>query len=160
MPININKLYIVDLDNTLYNTWPSLVSSSRRNFLKYFYFSEVVRNLTLPKFNKLMDKIEKRCSSNHVLFLTARNKIHYPATLIKLVCDFGWRGWKLKLVPDAHSKVPVIKKMLNKYKLVVVIDDFSYNHEIGVVSIYWQVIEDLAKTNAKVITGERLKRLQ
>lgn len=160
MPTKIRKIYIVDLDNTLYDTWPSLVGSSRRRFLKYLYIPEVVRNLTLPKFKKLMDIIRIRFCKNHVLFLTARHKIHYPTTLFRLIYDVGWRGWQLKLVPDANSKVPVIRNMLAKYETVVLIDDLSYNHETGFVSIYRQVIEDLAQTKVRIITGDKLKRLQ
>jgi hypothetical protein len=128
--------------------------------LKYLYFPEVYRNITLPKFARLVNMIKNRISKSDVLFLTARHKIHYPATLLKLVYDLGLPGWKLKLVPHAHSKVPVINKMLMQYEVVVVIDDFSYNHETGNVCIYTEVLEDLAKTNARVITGHRLKRLQ
>jgi hypothetical protein len=160
MHTKIEKIYIVDLDNTLYNTWPTLIKSSRRSYLKYFYFSEVYRNLTLPKFDKLLELIKKRFSRNHILFLTARHKVHYLPTLLKLIHDLGWGGWRLKLVKDAHSKVPVIKNMLKKYKTVIVIDDLSFNHEIGVISVYQQVIQDISKTNAKLITGNRLKRLQ
>jgi hypothetical protein len=155
-----DKLYVVDLDNTVYNTWPSLVCRPRGVFFKISLFHELVRVLRIPTFGKMLFLLRRRVSNKNIVFLSARHFYHYPLTFLRLMCDLRATTFKLILVDSVNDKTPIIAQFSSQFRHVVVIDDFSYGHELGTVLTYSDVLKDLRFSNVKIITGVRLARLQ
>jgi hypothetical protein len=155
-----NKIYVVDLDNTLYDTWPSLISRPRGFFYKISPLHELIRVFRIRAFSKMLCLLRRRLGRNDIVFLSARHNFHYPATVCRLIYELRSTSFKLILVRNAIDKIPVITEFSESYRKVVVIDDLSYGHESGLVSSYTDVVDCLSALGVKIITRERLARLQ
>lgn len=127
-----DKVYLVDIDNTLADTWPSL-----RN---YVYRNENHRYGSLSIFlgmrNFILDKMEMK---KRVIFISARSYLDYFSTL-KWLSNNGLKSASVILVNRAEDKLSYIKMLLNRGVAVVYIDDLSYGHEYGEVRLYEKMI--------------------
>jgi len=130
------KVYLVDIDNTLAHSWPSLQ--------QYVYRNEQHRYASLPIFigmrNFILDKIRQR---HRVVFISARSYQSYFTTC-KWLISCGIRASELILVPGANLKLFYINYLISKGIPVVYIDDLSYNHEHGEVKLYDDLIREVS----------------
>ncbi|NRF37254.1 hypothetical protein [Pedobacter foliorum] len=127
-----DRVYLVDIDNTLADTWPSLRD--------YVYRNENHRYGSLSIFlgmrNFILDKMKmKKC----VIFISARSYSDYFSTR-KWLSNNGLKSANVILVNKAEDKLNYIKMLLNKGIAVVYIDDLSYGHEHGEVRLYEKMI--------------------
>lgn len=126
------QLYLVDIDNTLAHSWPSLREGchSREN----------ERYRSLPVFigmrRFLLEKIGQRAE---VIFISARSFLNYNATRDWLRGN-GLPGNKVILVARPEDKLKYILELLHREMEVIYIDDLSYGHEHGTVCLYDQLI--------------------
>jgi len=127
-----DEVYLVDIDNTLADTWPSL-----RN---YVYRNENHRYGSLSIFlgmrNFILDKMEMK---KRVIFISARSYLDYFSTL-KWLSNNGLKSASVILVNRAEDKLSYIKMLLNRGVAVVYIDDLSYGHEYGEARFYEKMI--------------------
>lgn len=127
-----NKVYLVDIDNTLADTWPSLQN--------YVYRNENHRYGSLSIFigmrNYILDKIKDQ---EKVVFISARSYLDYFSTH-KWLSDNGLKTYNVILVSRAEDKLAYIQELLHREIAVVYIDDLSYGHEYGEVRLYDKII--------------------
>jgi len=154
------KIYIIDLDNTLYDTWPTLGCSPSAQSISRRFITESIRMLRLPVFARFRNIVGRRVHRRQVLFLSARHKVFWLVTYLRLVKDFRTPRISLILVPRAEDKVPVMKSLSRSFSQMTVIDDFSYGHERGTVMFYESVRASAYRIATCVITGKRLSQLQ
>lgn len=127
-----DEIYLVDIDNTLADTWPSLRD--------YVYKNESHRYKSLSIFIGMRNFILDKARSKHkVIFISARSYLDYFSTCKWLTAN------KLKadcviLVRNAEDKLKYINELLNRRVPVVYIDDLSYGHESGMMKLYEKVI--------------------
>lgn len=158
----MSKVYILDLDNTIYKTWETLIDRKPGLLFRINVFQEIKRLLFLRKYTKLLELMKARQSKHKIVILSARNKYLYLPTLLKLTKDFNMLKVRLILVPRASDKISIIEHIItaNRTSRVVVIDDLEYNHENGEPKKYGAVIHAINKLNCTLITGKRLRMLQ
>ena len=127
-----DRVYLVDIDNTLADTWPSLHD--------YVYRNENHRYRSLSIFlgmrNFILDKIKDK---ERVVFISARGYLNYFSTL-KWLSENGLKSINVILVNRAEDKLAYIHELLQREIAVVYIDDLSYGHEFGVVRMYEKMI--------------------
>jgi hypothetical protein len=132
-----SNVYIIDIDNTLAHTWPSLQHKA--------YQSENKRYRSLAIFigmrNFILNKIKKH---QKVVFITARSFFCYPATKNWLFeTGLSGPGIELVLVARPNDKLKYINTVLNSGHGVIYIDDLSYNHENGEMKLYSDLIRQV-----------------
>ena len=127
------KIYFVDIDNTLSDTWPTLKIKN--------YNSENKRLKSLPIFIGM-----KRYLSNSIIndkhllvFLSARNYKYYSTTSNWLNSN-GFYNFCLILVNSPYEKPFFINSYLIKNVEKIIIDDLSYNHENDNILFYKDVV--------------------
>jgi FMN phosphatase YigB (HAD superfamily) len=127
-----DKVYLVDIDNTLADTWPSLQN--------YVYHSENHRYGSLSIFigmrNYILDKIKDQ---HKVVFISARSYLDYFSTH-RWLAENGLTSYDVILVNRAEDKLAYIHELLHREIAVVYIDDLSYGHEYGEVRLYDKMI--------------------
>jgi len=121
------KVYLVDIDNTLADTWPSLKDR--------IYHCENQRYQTLSIFIGMRKYVLETQKLHKVIFISARNYLAYGTTK-RWLEECGIEGCKLILVPEAMEKIYFLLELIMLKKEVVFIDDLSYNHEHGEVKSY------------------------
>lgn len=125
-------VYLVDIDNTLADTWPSLKN--------YVYRNEKHRYASLSIFigmrNFVLDKMR---AEKKVVFISARSYFDYCST-IKWLSGNGLESNIVILVNKAEGKLDYVKILLNRGISVVYVDDMSYGHEHGEVKYYEKMI--------------------
>jgi hypothetical protein len=130
------KVYLVDIDNTLADTWPSLQD--------YVYRNENHRYGSLSIFigmrNFLLDKIK---DGENVVFISARSYLNYFSTQ-KWLYENGLKTHNVILVNRAEDKLAYILDLIHREIAVVFIDDLSYGHEYGEVRLYEKMILKLS----------------
>lgn len=133
---DLTKVYLVDIDNTLAHTWPSLQH--------YVYRNEQQRYASLPIFigmrNFILDKIRHR---HRVVFISARSYLSYFTTC-KWLISCGISANEVILVPGANLKLFYIRYLISRGISVVYIDDLSYNHEHGEMKLYDDLIMEVS----------------
>jgi len=127
-----DTVYLIDIDNTLADTWPSLQN--------YVYRNENHRYGSLSIFlgmrNFVLDKMSaEKC----VVFISARGYLDYYSTR-KWLSGNGLRSNNIILVNRVEDKLTYIKESLNRGMAVVYVDDLSYGHEYGEVRLYEKMI--------------------
>lgn len=139
------EIYIIDIDNTIADTWPTLKIIDS-------YLTEFERYASLRAFNQIKDYMYNTLmiKSKLKLFLSARNILMSKTTENWLINNGYYdKLSNLMLVPNASYKLPFLKILiLLKYKIVY-IDDLSYNHENLNILFYNKVINFV--TNSKQI---------
>lgn len=121
------EILIVDLDNTLANTWPS--------FLKENY-SEKQRLLNLPVLKGTINVV-KNYQKSEIFILTARPYRYYIPTKKWLISNLG-NNLTLIMVDKVEQKLKFLK---DKSKKIIYFDDLSYNHERGEIKFYQELID-------------------
>jgi len=121
------KVYLVDIDNTLADTWPSLKDC--------IYHCENQRYQTLSIFIGMRNYLLEIQKLHKVIFISARNYLTYGTTK-RWLAECGMEGSELILVPDTMEKIYFLLELIMLKKEVVFIDDLSYNHEHGEVKSY------------------------
>ncbi len=136
-------IYFVDIDNTIANTHPTLLDSD---------LSDKERLLSLECIMPMVDLIIRNQSHNRVfIFITARSYFNYEVT----------RKWlRINGLPNNHGNVILVKDAKHKVDLIastyvahrtIVIDDMSYNHELGTVKFYDRQIYILKQLKLKYL---------
>ena len=141
MDLSKNQIAVIDIDNTIANTWNSLypktISQSSRSEIKKIkkkdYSSELLK--------KVFDDYDL------VFFLSARNFKLYHVTADWIQKNFNVKKFKLRLVPDVELKLIYLKKFTLNNKTILYVDDLSYNHENGEVKFYKKVIKRVRKNS-------------
>lgn len=137
------EIYLVDIDNTLADTWPSLRD--------YVYRNENHRYGSLSIFigmrNFILDKTRTR---QKVIFISARSYLDYFSTRKWLAAN-GLKADCVVLVRRAEDKLDYINELLSRGVSVVYIDDLSYGHEFGVMKLYEKVILKLKEMPIKYL---------
>jgi len=129
-----SKIYFVDIDNTLSDTWPTINNDN--------YTSEHERLKSLPIFIGMKKYLSKEVTNNKnlLVFLSARNYKFYSITYEWLISN-GFNNFCLILVNSAYEKPFFITTFLLKKYDKVIIDDLSYNHENKNLLFYADVIK-------------------
>jgi hypothetical protein len=143
---------IVDIDNTIANTWPTLISNTNNDYLRY---------MNLPVFHKMINLIKFKMEDKKIffLFLSARNPIYFYVTK-KWLKKNGFNSNNLILVPNAKDKLKIINA-IPSYKEIFIYDDLSFNHENGEIKFYSEIISELKNMkNVNYLDYEYLKQFQ
>ncbi|NQX37798.1 hypothetical protein SAMN05421820_103202 [Pedobacter steynii] len=127
-------VYIVDIDNTLADTWPSLQELVHPN--------EQDRYRSLSVFLGMRKFILCKRKSAKVIFISARSFLSYQSTQ-EWLRSCGLDGCDLILVARAADKMYFIKTLISSGLKVVCVDDLSYNHEHGEMKLYHELIQEL-----------------
>lgn len=127
-------VYLVDIDNTLADTWPSL--------RELVYDKEQDRYRSLSVFLGMRKLIVSKRELAKVIFISARSFLSYRTTG-QWLRSCGLEGCELILVAHAADKMYYIKTLISKGFSVVYIDDLSYNHEHGEMKLYDELIQEI-----------------
>ncbi|WP_449440724.1 hypothetical protein [Pedobacter steynii] len=137
------EVYLVDIDNTLADTWPSLQ--------QYVYRSESHRYESLSIFIGMRKfLLDKTKSKKRIIFISARSYLDYFSTR-KWLSANGLNPHCIILVRRAEDKLDYINELLNKGISTIYIDDLSYGHEFGEMKLYEKVISKLKKLPIKYL---------
>lgn len=136
-------LYYIDIDNTLADTFPSLLKK---------HASEKERLLHLPPHTNMIRILKNSYSSKRkYVFISARSYKQYFTTVSWLKNQGLHAGlFNTILVKTPELKISLIEKYYVKERTVL-IDDLSYNHEYGTVKFYQNEINNLQKLKLKYI---------
>jgi hypothetical protein len=136
---NIKPLLIIDIDNTIADTWPSF---------KQKWISEDFRMINLQPIQPVIDFLKKNFPeiSYQWIFLTSRS-YNLRITTIKWL--------KNQNLPANNSNVVLVQNpneklfLINKYakKRTIYFDDLTYNHENGEIKYYSNVIKECILLN-------------
>ena len=134
-----STILFVDLDNTIFNTWPNL----KNEYFKY---------IDLQVFDGTVNFVKNRINDNVLLvFLSHRPIKSYNQTSKSL--NFHFHNfinlWQVSFVPRVNWKWYYFKTGELIFLNTIVIDDLSYNHENGNVLFYQDLID---KINLSSIT--------
>ncbi|AOR26756.1 hypothetical protein FORMA_16060 [Formosa sp. Hel3_A1_48] len=131
--IKKNKSTIVlDIDNTLADTWPTLKNENINNFS-----NEKHRISSLNLINGAFDLVKYSSKKfDQIIFLSARNPAHYFITKKWIDSNFKKISYKLRLVPNVNLKQIYWEKIIKISNETVIIDDLSYNHENNDTKFY------------------------
>jgi hypothetical protein len=127
-------VYLVDIDNTLADTWPSLCGE--------VYDNERDRYRSLSVFLGMRKLIVHKRTMAKVIFISARGYLNYQVTK-RWLESCGLEGCELILVAKAADKMYYLKTLTSRGNPVVYIDDLSYNHEHGDLKLYHEMILEL-----------------
>ena len=128
--------YVFDIDNTIADTWPSLVAE---------YPSERTRLLTLEVFEGMQKIIMNLQSRNiEIFYLSNRSVLSYLVTIRWLrLMGFQASVSNVMLVNAPVEKIRILEKLSAKRRIKY-IDDLAYGHESGAIKLYVEVIEKLS----------------
>ena len=130
---NQELVYIFDIDNTMSNTWPTLIDKH--------YSSEYKRLESLPAFIEMRHIVLSLINKKRkVLFLCARHYKYDEVTykwLLSLGLDISEK--QIFLVPNPNDKIFFLKE-IGANTTVEYYDDLSYNHENNLILYYDNVI--------------------
>ena len=148
------RIYVFDIDNTLSNSYPSLINKKKLFFI-FRFFSESLRVLKIPFFENMTLIAKNRIRRRNVnfFFLSARHCSLWIPTYLSLVVRLGFfHPKRLILVRETNQKINILKKMISKFerKKIRLIDDLSYNHENGEVKLYEKVVS-FCRSNQHII---------
>src|ERR1043166_9631126 len=120
--------YVFDIDNTIANTWPSLLIE---------FPSERSRILTLEVFEGMRNIIMNLQSRNiEIFYLSNRSVLSYFAT-IRWLRQMGFEAsvCNVIVVNSPMEKIAFLEKLSSKRRLKY-IDDLAYGHESGATKLY------------------------
>ncbi len=151
------KIIVIDIDNTIADTWPSLLNSETHQ-------NEFDRYFGLKPFLKVKEIIEINSKESKViyLFLSARPIKFYHITNSWLINKFNFNyDFLLYLVPEAKNKVAYLSILSFFNFKITYIDDLSYNHENYMVKYYEPVLSYVKKkSNIKYIGYNEILKYQ
>ena len=129
---------MLDIDNTLADTWPSLLSNNQ---------SSIKRHKNLKPLTPVIKHIQRHYPSNEYtwIYLTIRKY-----QLINIT-----KNWLLKSDMQVNNNVILVQSPKEKIELInhyiksasLYFDDLSYNQENGELKFYSKEIEAIRKNN-------------
>lgn len=131
-----NRIIIFDIDNTVADTWPSLLKKN---------INEKERLSNLRPFKSVVKLIlNYNKKGERIIFMSARNYKFYNTTKswIKANCI---EHFSLILVSNVYEKLKLLKIFKNKN--ITFYDDLSHSHEKGVILFYDDVLKELKELN-------------
>jgi len=147
--------YILDIDNTLADTWPEL---SRAGTVALSRPAFVLRLQMFPRARRLVRWLTRRGA--HVVFVTSRSLRVYRSTRAWLIANGIRPAWhSLVLVDSPKEKLWYVKRVLASGRRCVYVDDLSYNHEHGDIRFYQDTIDSAIRTGARYCGYEEIKKL-
>jgi hypothetical protein len=140
--INLNKnkkIYLIDIDNTIADSWHSLLQ-------KDIWQNEKERVKDLPVFigmRKLVTHLQKK-ENTKLIFFTARSMFSVNATF-KWLKESGLATQSSQLVVTrtAYTKYIFLKCIFFPIKKIVYIDDLSHKHEEGSPIFFTETIQSI-----------------
>jgi hypothetical protein len=126
-------LLIIDIDNTIANTWPTLNQK---------WISEKFRVINLQPIQSVINHLKEKFPeiSYEWIFLTSRSYNLRKVTIKWLKNqNLPANNSNVVLVQNPNEKLFLINKFANKR--IVYFDDLTYNHENGEIKYYSNVIE-------------------
>lgn len=150
------QLFIIDIDNTIADTWPTLLRP-------HFYQNTKERHQSLAIFMGMRKWILQQAKqpNTHFVYLSAR-PIGLMLTTINWLQSSGLPTIKggVILVPNASAKIQFLK-IANAQKIsITFVDDLSFNHENGEVRLYQGVIELVKLLPIRYIGLPQLNEIQ
>lgn len=134
------SIVLVDIDNTIANTWPTL-----KNSKKSFFEFERYRNI-----EPLLASISyiKNLEEKNLIFLSARPFYYWFTTKSWLKSNGFPSGFSnLFLVSKANVKLRFLKYAIEKEIKIKYFDDLSFNHENGQIKFYDIEIDFVKSSN-------------
>lgn len=139
--VSNKQTLLLDIDNTLADTWPTLVSPTENS---------IDRHLNLKPLSKVIDYVNLNYPANKYnwIYLTSRKYQLLGITKRWLVNNGLKVDGNIILVQHPHEKIELINKYVNSS--IIYFDDLSYNQEKGELKFYQKEID--AVTNNPLIT--------
>ena len=143
---NYKKILILDIDNTISDTWTYKYSKNNNKGASHSLYS------SLPAFFRMRKYILDNFRDFKVIYLSARSYKLYFKTIDWLRSnDYPLKNNNVILVNNVKAKLYYINYLLSKGHEITYIDDLSYNHENDEVLFYDQVLEKLDKSKIKYL---------
>tara|TARA_B110000908_G_C10167692_1_gene409250 strand:+ start:683 stop:1132 length:450 start_codon:yes stop_codon:yes gene_type:complete len=140
---------ILDIDNTIANTWVYLKNKQSETNISY---------KDIPVLSKTLDHIATYYATLPIVFLSHRNVMTFNETSQWLNQKITKKEHLLVLVSNPYDKLYYINMVLKKSK-VIYYDDLSYNHEKGIVFFYDKIINEVKKLDLIYYDYEFIKEL-
>ncbi len=131
-------IILLDIDNTLADTWPSLLSKNKNN---------IERHKNLKPLTPVIKYIQRHYSSNEYtwIYLTSRKYQLINTT----------KNWLFKFNMQVNNNVILVQSPKEKIELInqyvksasFYFDDLSYNQEHGELKFYSKEIEAIRKND-------------
>jgi hypothetical protein len=149
---NSKKIWIVDLDNTIANTWPL----RKKAYDDKRIFQEV------RAFEGLLQYLYRNIHSKDLFIILSARPYSYLKITKKWIrsCFSGTLNPKVFLVEAPLHKLKYIELSIKHGFKVIYMDDLSYNHENDDVRFYQEVIDKVNKLPIKHIGYEEILKLQ
>lgn len=148
-----NKIYLLDIDNTLADTFHSY---------KYYFKSYDDRLLSLAIFLGMRKKYMEIFDNNKNVFFISARRISSQAATYNWLESNGLKVEKKNIfnVNSVNVKISLIKllKKNNNYHITL-IDDLSYNHENGVVKYYKNQIDAIYQFKILHIDAKQIEEI-
>lgn len=137
---------IVDLDNTIADTWPCLVNNKKGSLF--------AMHRNLPLIRPVWEEIQRRSKENDALlvFLSARPWPLYLVTRgwIRHKCDgLHELDYQLVLTRSPEEKLVYLRSLRSRGFNVELYDDMSYGHERGAVCYYDHILVEVKRLEVK-----------
>lgn len=145
-----SKIFIVDLDNTLADTWPQRLNMDSFNWHNMPVHESV---LNFVKEYEQINKLE-------VVVISARPLSAKRSTRLWLNRIAGLEKTRFFLTPDADSKFKYIVLAKRLGKLGAVIDDCSHSHEFGTTLFHQNLIQKIRSLDIEFFDYQFLSKLQ
>jgi hypothetical protein len=152
-----SRIAFIDIDNTLADTWPTLVPGM-------LFESESYRISSLKPLQGSIDYIRKNFTEDCLcVYLTHRPISKYFVTKSWLIENTTYKNKDaVYLVSAANKKIHFFEKSVkikNKFKSISVIDDFTYGHESGSVKYYTEIITKVNQLPIDYVGYEEILRI-
>jgi hypothetical protein len=148
------RIYLIDLDNTLADTWPHLKTAVQGLGNPAF----VAGLKPLPGVCRFVRGL---CRKGRAVFIVSARPIGVYRATRRWLATQGievYRGG-LILVNGPDEKVWFLRKIVSQGKEAVLIDDLSFNHENGEVRFYSETIANVRNLGVRHYGYEEIKRL-
>lgn len=144
-------IWIVDIDNTIADTWVELLPSKTGNSMQRLYRAKPLIG---------MQRLLQNTLNTNILYLSARNNFHFPLTLLWLK-KFGFPNYKnLILVDTPSSKISYLKEIIEaEFPQIKFFDDLSHGQENGHTLFYEDTISRINEMPIDYVGYEELKKI-
>ena len=144
------RVFFVDLDNTLANTWPERLN------LETFSWQY------LPVHQEVLNFVKNYAKENNlqIIVLSARPYSAKKSTRYWLSEIAEMKNTSFFLTPDAKSKFKFIWLAKRIGRLGAIIDDCSHSHEFGTVLFYDSLIDKIRALKIDFFDYQFISKLQ
>lgn len=139
------KIAFIDIDNTLADTWPTLVS---------FKGNHLTRLASLQSFPRMVKMVNSLYEKGWYIILLTHRTLQQRKVTEQWLSKEKILHHQLIITSSPEEKIEVIKQFDNASEIFV-IDDLSFGHETGKVQLYQEVIDALNKM--KLIYIDKIK---